>query len=120
MMPLGGPDARCKLTHPARAANIAATASCQDQRHGDMEQDLAELERKLTTLIAHTRALRAANEALRGDLASRARTQSRIDVAGAAGRRASGCIDRADARRMTPNPQFPASAPCSSTSDSRA
>jgi chromosome segregation ATPase len=35
-----------------------------------MEQDLAELERKLTTLIAHTRALRAANEALRGDLAA--------------------------------------------------
>jgi chromosome segregation ATPase len=37
---------------------------------GDMEQDLAELERKLTTLIAHTRALRAANETLRRDLAT--------------------------------------------------
>jgi len=34
-----------------------------------MDKDLAELERKLTTLLAHTRALRAANEALRRDLA---------------------------------------------------
>ena len=35
-----------------------------------MDKDLAELERKLTTLLAHTRALRAANEALRRDLAA--------------------------------------------------
>jgi len=33
-----------------------------------MESDLALLEQKLATLIAHTRALRAANEALRRDL----------------------------------------------------
>jgi len=35
-----------------------------------MDKDLALLERKLTTLLAHTRALRAANEALRRDLAA--------------------------------------------------
>ena len=35
-----------------------------------MESDLAQLEQKLTTLIAHTRALRAANESLRRDLAA--------------------------------------------------
>ncbi len=34
-----------------------------------MEGDLTELERKLATLIAHTRALRAANEDLRAKLA---------------------------------------------------
>jgi len=35
-----------------------------------MDHDLAQLEAKLATLIAHTRALRAANESLRGDLAA--------------------------------------------------
>ena len=35
-----------------------------------MESDLAQLEQKLATLIAHTRALRAANESLRRDLAA--------------------------------------------------
>ena len=35
-----------------------------------MDPDLAQLEQKLATLIAHTRALRAANEALRRDLAT--------------------------------------------------
>ena len=35
-----------------------------------MESDLAQLEQKLSTLIAHTRALRAANESLRRDLAA--------------------------------------------------
>ena len=35
-----------------------------------MEGDLTELERKLATLIAHTRALRAANDDLRAKLAS--------------------------------------------------
>jgi regulator of replication initiation timing len=35
-----------------------------------MDQDLSDLERKLASLIAHTRALRAANEALRDDLAT--------------------------------------------------
>jgi chromosome segregation ATPase len=34
-----------------------------------MDQDLALLEQKLATLIAHTRALRAANESLRRELA---------------------------------------------------
>lgn len=34
-----------------------------------MDGDLTELERKLATLIAHTRALRAANEDLRARLA---------------------------------------------------
>ena len=35
-----------------------------------MDSDLAALEQKLTTLIAHTRALRAANESLRKELAA--------------------------------------------------
>ena len=35
-----------------------------------MDADLAALEQKLATLIAHTRALRAANENLRRDLAA--------------------------------------------------
>jgi len=35
-----------------------------------MEQDLRELEGKLTTLIAHTSSLREANEALSRDLAT--------------------------------------------------
>ena len=34
-----------------------------------MESDLDQLEQKLATLIAHARALRAANEGLRHDLA---------------------------------------------------
>ncbi len=34
-----------------------------------MDADLANLEQKLASLIAHTRALRAANESLRRDLA---------------------------------------------------
>jgi chromosome segregation ATPase len=38
--------------------------------HTAMDTDLAQLEQKLATLIAHTRALRAANEALRRDLAT--------------------------------------------------
>jgi len=35
-----------------------------------VDQDLAALEQKLTSLIAHTRALRAANESLRRELAA--------------------------------------------------
>ena len=35
-----------------------------------MDTELAQLEQKLASLIAHTRALRAANEALRNDLAA--------------------------------------------------
>ena len=35
-----------------------------------MDTDLALLEQKLATLIAHTRALRAANESLRRELAA--------------------------------------------------
>jgi chromosome segregation ATPase len=37
---------------------------------GGLGRDLAALEQKLASLIAHTRALRAANEALRRDLAA--------------------------------------------------
>lgn len=35
-----------------------------------VDRDLAELERKLAMLVTHTRALRAANETLRRDLAA--------------------------------------------------
>ena len=35
-----------------------------------MDNELTALEQRLATLLAHTRALRAANEALRGELAS--------------------------------------------------
>ncbi len=38
--------------------------------HPDIARDLADLERKLASLVAHVRALRAANEALRRDLAA--------------------------------------------------
>jgi chromosome segregation ATPase len=51
---------RAWLTRKRRAANM----------HDAMESDLAILEQKLATLIAHTRALRAANESLRRDLAA--------------------------------------------------
>jgi chromosome segregation ATPase len=36
----------------------------------ELDRDVGELERKLATLLAHTRALRKANEALRRDLAA--------------------------------------------------
>jgi chromosome segregation ATPase len=49
------------LTRAARADYIALPA---------MESDIALLEQKLATLIAHTRALRAANESLRRELAA--------------------------------------------------
>jgi regulator of replication initiation timing len=45
------------------------TRIAADSNMQRVEADLAELERKLATLIAHTRALRAANESLRRDLA---------------------------------------------------
>ena len=45
------------------------TRTASDSNMQSMEADLADLERKLATLIAHTRALRAANESLRRDLA---------------------------------------------------
>jgi regulator of replication initiation timing len=35
-----------------------------------MENDLSQLEQKLATLLAHTRALRAANESLRRELSA--------------------------------------------------
>ena len=38
--------------------------------HVAMDADLAQLEQKLATLIAHTRALRAANAALRREVAT--------------------------------------------------
>ena len=53
-----------RLTRAARAAYIHPVTA------RTMESDLALLEQKLATLIAHTRALRAANEALRRDLAA--------------------------------------------------
>jgi len=52
-----------------------------------MDTELAQLEQKLASLIAHTRALRAANESLRRDLAAaveRTREMSvRVQQAGA-------------------------------------
>jgi regulator of replication initiation timing len=45
------------------------TALAHDSNMQSMDADLALLEQKLATLIAHTRALRAANESLRRDLA---------------------------------------------------
>ena len=52
-----------------------------------MDQDLALLEQKLATLVAHTRALRVANESLRRELAiSRANStdlKARMEHAGA-------------------------------------
>ena len=50
------PAARAAYIHPATV-------------HKTMESDLAQLEQKLATLLAHARALRAANEALRNELA---------------------------------------------------
>jgi hypothetical protein len=46
------------VQHPAPATDSA------------LDGDLAALERKLATLVTHTRALRAANETLRRDLAA--------------------------------------------------
>jgi chromosome segregation ATPase len=53
------------LTDAASAANMEVATMPPA-----MESDLALLEQKLATLIAHTRALRAANESLRRDLAA--------------------------------------------------
>ena len=44
-----------------------------------MEAELAALEQKLATLIAHTRALRAANEDLRAGLAAAAERESALE-----------------------------------------
>ena len=72
-----------------------------------MENELALLEQKLAALIAHTRALRAANETLRRELARRAHERKR-DARGAhaRGRRAPRRADRAGCRpndaRRTP------------------
>jgi len=53
---------------PNPTPNVAASA---------LESELAAVERKQASLIAHTRALRAANEALRRDLAeAHARNQA--------------------------------------------
>ena len=54
------------LTGRARTANMDVAATPMPM----MESDLSQLEQKLATLIAHTRALRAANESLRRDLAA--------------------------------------------------
>ncbi len=45
-----------------------------------MENDLQLLEQKLAILIAHTRALRAANESLRRDLASATQRNQEMNV----------------------------------------
>ena len=45
-----------------------------------MENDLQILEQKLAILIAHTRALRAANESLRQDLASATQRNQEMNV----------------------------------------
>lgn len=44
-----------------------------------MDAELATLEQKLATLIAHTRALRAANEDLRARLAQAAERESALE-----------------------------------------
>ena len=46
------------------------TRAAQAPYSARMDNDLAVLEQKLTTLLAHTRALRAANESLRKELAA--------------------------------------------------
>ena len=48
----------------------ATLEHCLPLARSAMEHDLAHLEAKLATLIAHTRALRVANESLRADLAA--------------------------------------------------
>ena len=55
---------------PARAPPAQVDGRGARRHYSPMDKDLAELERKLTTLLAHTRALRAANEALRRDVAA--------------------------------------------------
>ena len=68
-----------------------------------MDAEIATLEQKLATLIAHTRALRAANESLRRDLAAVQEQEPRARDANARGerapRRAAGAHSRR--RRMT-------------------
>jgi regulator of replication initiation timing len=44
--------------------------SMRDSPERELERDIAMLEQKLATLLAHTRALRVANEALRRELAA--------------------------------------------------
>ena len=46
------------------------TGSARPPYSDRMDEDLSVLEQKLSTLIAHTRALRAANESLRRELAA--------------------------------------------------
>lgn len=45
-----------------------------------MDSELAVLEQKLTTLVAHTRALRAANESLRRELAAAHERQRQLTL----------------------------------------
>ena len=56
-----------RLTAYARAATIV---SHPISRLENMEQELRDLEGKLSTLIAHTYSLRAANDALRRELSA--------------------------------------------------
>ena len=54
-----------RATYSAPMTERTATAT-----DSPIDRDLAVLERKLATLVTHTRALRAANETLRRDLAA--------------------------------------------------
>jgi regulator of replication initiation timing len=45
-----------------------------------MDHELAALEQKVTTLVAHTRALRAANESLRKELAAAHERQRQLTL----------------------------------------
>ena len=79
-----GPEDLEVLSRPLRAARdrVERCRRCDGRRRARltraagppysdrMDQDLAALEQKLTSLIAHTRALRAANESLRRELAA--------------------------------------------------
>jgi chromosome segregation ATPase len=53
---------------PATPTGASAGTSAGSPSDPGLVRDLVSLEQKLTTLIAHTRALRVANEALRRDL----------------------------------------------------
>jgi chromosome segregation ATPase len=59
------------LTQALRSPySVCMTMSEATKMEPSIESDLSLLERKLATLVAHTRALRAANESLRSDLAA--------------------------------------------------
>ena len=60
-----------------------------------IDSDLSLLENKLATLVAHTRALRAANESLRNDLAAAyEKNRSLVERVGAATQRLDALLAR--------------------------